>query len=234
MIYALIASLVLLLAIPLPTNAQYFGQFTGMAIVEFLPDGRRMRLTKDFSYIDPAGGRWTAPAGSVVDGASIPKFAWSLIGGPFEGRYRDASVIHDIACINKDRPWELVHLTFYNAMRASDVDPTLARFMYAAVYHFGPRWTYTYATNAIKDLDDIKSETDKIKRTSDSNSRIVVRRRNPLYEYRGEPSEVIELIVIPSATYLSQENFARLQAAIKSRETSALGEMSLEEIRNFK
>jgi hypothetical protein len=31
-------------------------------------------------------------------------------------------------------------LTFYNAMRARGVSDTLAKIMYAAVYHFGPRW----------------------------------------------------------------------------------------------
>jgi hypothetical protein len=30
---------------------------------------------------------WVAPANAVVDGASIPKFAWSIIGEPFEGQY---------------------------------------------------------------------------------------------------------------------------------------------------
>ncbi len=33
-----------------------------------------------------------------------------------------------------------VHRTFYTAMRASSVDVWRAKVMYAAVYHFGPRW----------------------------------------------------------------------------------------------
>ena len=40
------------------------------------PD-RRMKLLEDFAFVDDNGVRWEAPAGSVVDGASIPEFLWS-------------------------------------------------------------------------------------------------------------------------------------------------------------
>ena len=69
-----------------------YGKFMGDVIAQWLDDGRLMKLTAPFAYIDPEGERWEAPAGSIVDGASIPQFAWSLIGGPFEGKYRKASV----------------------------------------------------------------------------------------------------------------------------------------------
>ena len=36
--------------------------------------------------------------GRVVDGASIPSVFWSIIGAPYTGKYRDASVIHDYYC----------------------------------------------------------------------------------------------------------------------------------------
>jgi hypothetical protein len=84
--------------------AQSFGTFVGKVVTEWLDDGRKMKLIEGFGYIDPSGVRWDAPAGWVVDGASIPRIGWSLIGGPFEGRYRNASVIHDIACDQKQRP----------------------------------------------------------------------------------------------------------------------------------
>jgi len=99
-----------------------------------------MRLLASFAYIDPTGQKWEAPKDSVVDGASIPQFAWSFIGGPFEGNYREASVIHDVGCDQKVRPWNIVHEAFYWAMRASQVESWRAKVMYAAVYHFGPRW----------------------------------------------------------------------------------------------
>ena len=234
MIYALIASLFLLLATPPPANAQYFGKFTGMANVEFLPDGRGMRLTKDFSYTDPAGGTWMAPAGSVVDGASIPKFAWSLIGGPFEGKYRDASVIHDIACIKKDRPWELVHLAFYNAMLASGVDRTSARIMYAAVYHFGPRWKYTEKITAGAEKEE---QIRYLERESARYSQLIVNEEvkkicpTPL---NCKVQTTVEVTVTPPKYQLTEDQFKILEELIKERKLERLTEeRTLEAIRSF-
>ncbi len=93
------------------------------------------KLLDNFTYEDPNGLLWNAPSGSIVDGA------WKVVGTPFYGKYRDASVIHDVACKDKKTSWELVHLAFYNAMIASGVSKLKAKIMYAAVYHFGPRWS---------------------------------------------------------------------------------------------
>lgn len=135
----LLTTLVLLLITNM-VNAQSFGSFVGKVIASWNPDGRTMVLAEPFAYIDPAGMRWDAPAGSTIDGASIPQLAWSIIGGPFEGKYRDSSVIHDVACVEKRRPWKSVHYTFYTGMLASGVGGAKAKIMYGAVYHFGPRW----------------------------------------------------------------------------------------------
>jgi hypothetical protein len=117
-----------------------YGRFVGTVVAEFNDDGRTMTLRKAFSYIHPDLGRWRAPSGSVIDGASIPRIAWSLIGGPFEGKYRNASVLHDVACVERKRFWPDVHRMFFFAMLASGVSQVKAKIMYAAVYHFGPRW----------------------------------------------------------------------------------------------
>ena len=63
------------------------------------------------------------------------------MGSPYTGEYRNASVVHDVACEKRDRPWEDVHLMFYEACRAGGVAEQKAKLMYAAVYHFGPRWS---------------------------------------------------------------------------------------------
>jgi hypothetical protein len=68
------------------------------------------------------------------------KLSLKFMGGPFSGQYRNASVIHDVACVQRTRPWKVVHKAFYNAMKASGVSNRLANIMYGAVYHFGPRW----------------------------------------------------------------------------------------------
>jgi len=138
--YRRILACVLLSVASFMAHSQNFGSFVGNIDTRWLEDDRRMQLLADFSYVDGSGLVWAAPKGSIVDGASIPRLAWSVIGGPFEGAYRPASVIHDVACDQQSRRWEDVHLAFYNAMRASKVDELLAKVMYAAVYHFGPRW----------------------------------------------------------------------------------------------
>jgi hypothetical protein len=117
------------------------GRFSNPISATWGSDGRRMKLLADVIYKDSAGLEWPVPAGWEVDGASIPPAAWSFIGGPFEGKYRDASVIHDYYCDKKSRPWQAVHLVFHDAMLCCGVKQGQARLMYGAVYVFGPRWT---------------------------------------------------------------------------------------------
>lgn len=62
------------------------------------PD-RTMTLLEDFWFRDSQGAVWAAPRGSDVDGASIPKPLWALVGSPYTGDYRRASIVHDIACV---------------------------------------------------------------------------------------------------------------------------------------
>jgi len=129
-----------------------FGTFDGDPISWWLPDGRVMKLAATFTFTDANGRAWSALSGSKVDGASIPKLFWTWIGGPFEGKYRNASVVHDTECqVPHKHRWQDVHRMFYAGCRAGGVGATLAKIMFAAVYHFGPRW----------DLKDRKS----VKRT---------------------------------------------------------------------
>lgn len=106
-----------------------------------------MQLVQPFGFLDENQIRWPVPSGTKVDGASIPKVLWPLIGGPFEGKYRYASVIHDYYCDTRLRPWRMVHRVFYNAMRVSDTPETLAKLMYAGVLFGGPRWSDTVVEN---------------------------------------------------------------------------------------
>ncbi|TIX57619.1 MAG: DUF1353 domain-containing protein [Mesorhizobium sp.] len=115
-------------------------QFTGRLVAELLDDGRRVRLIEKYTYVDPSGEVWEVPGGTIVDGASIPQFFWGLIGGPLEGKYRNASVVHDFYCGEKTRDWKKVHRMFLDAMLESGVEQRLAKTMYYAVYFFGPRW----------------------------------------------------------------------------------------------
>lgn len=101
---------------------------------------RHMVLLEPFSYQDSNGGVWIAPIGSVIDGASIPRILWTAISSPFCGKYRRASVIHDVFCKNKVLPHDLVHKMFLEAMLTDGVKPIKAKLMYLAVVTFGPKW----------------------------------------------------------------------------------------------
>ncbi|MDQ6654293.1 MAG: DUF1353 domain-containing protein [Verrucomicrobiota bacterium] len=136
-----------------------WGKFTGPFNVELLDDGRRLRLLNEVSYTDPAGVEWRTPAGWVVDGASIPKQFWTAIGGPLEGRYRNASIFHDYVCDKRDRSWEAAARMFYNAMRCGGVEERKAKLMYAAVYLYGPHWTVGGRTETRPRLQARRSPT---------------------------------------------------------------------------
>ncbi len=121
-------------------DAADFGRFEGDVVARWSPDGREMELVEDFAFIDRHNRRWTAPQGSVVNGASIPRVFWSVMGGPFSGEFRAASVVHDVYCDQQSASWQDVHRMFYDACRCGGVGLVKAKTMYYAVYHFGPRW----------------------------------------------------------------------------------------------
>ena len=135
--------------LPAASRAADWGRFDGQVIARWEDDGRTMTLVEPFAYIDPREARWPAPAGAVVNGASIPRPFWSLIGGPFAGEFRDASVVHDVACEARDRPWRAVHRMFYEACRCGGVGAVKAKTMYYAVFHFGPRWRVEERTTIV-------------------------------------------------------------------------------------
>ena len=133
-----------------PCHAQdNLGSFKGKLITEALDDGRNLRIIAPMSYIDPKGKTWKVQKGMTTDGASVPRFFWSLFP-PFSGKHRRAAVLHDRYCQTRNRPWRSVHQMFYDAMLAAGVDVVSANTMYGAVYSFGPRWSMTGPTRALK------------------------------------------------------------------------------------
>lgn len=115
-------------------------RFEGQVETSWMNDGRRMKLLKPVMYVDHTGKEWLAPEGSVIDGASIPKAFWSSVGPPFVGKYRRATVIHDVQCVTRSEPYQDVHRMFYEAMVVDGTPKAKAREMYFAVKHFGPKW----------------------------------------------------------------------------------------------
>ena len=123
-------------------QSNQWGYYTGEPETRWNPDGRTMTLLSELRYTDPHGLVWVAPAGATIDGASIPRSLWSVMGGPFEGKYRNASVLHDVAYEKHNRPWWDCDRMFYNAMRCSGVSAAEAKTMYYALYKFGHHWKF--------------------------------------------------------------------------------------------
>ena len=122
---------------------EYFGDFLDPLKGVFDPIATprpTFQIENEFRFRDPNGLLWATPAGSKVDGASIPTAFWSVIGGPFEGAYINASVIHDHYCRTKERTAHDTHRNFYYGMRALQVPEWKATLMHWAVSTFGPSW----------------------------------------------------------------------------------------------
>lgn len=208
---------------------EYFGKYDGSVKTEWLKDGRKMRLLESIAYIDLKGVEWIAPVGFVLDGASIPQFFWSLVGGPYEGKYRDASVIHDAACFQRLRSWESVHEAFYYAMLTSGVDSVIALEFYAAVYHYGPRWSIKYEEKNVL-RSTAKGIISNIKSEATIGSLIKVSEN----KISRQPNKVdLIVIMIPPKPRLEESDFVELKNLIEKRMQSKIGPMSLEEIRNY-
>lgn len=120
--------------------AQEYGRFFGNPKGEFVQGAGRpqFRLHEDFVFQDPNGLEWVAPKDEVVDGASIPWYAWSLVGGPFSGNYLNAAIIHDYYCCSRSREYHSTHHAFWLGMRAAGVSKPMAWTFWAAVRMRGP------------------------------------------------------------------------------------------------
>ena len=138
-----LATILHLVLISSATSQEYFGDFIDKLKGEFIPDAKPrplFKLASEFRFKDPNGMLWGTPAGIEVDGASIPQVFWSFIGGPFEGAYIGASVIHDHYCRTKERTAHDTHRNFYYGMRAAQVPEWRAKLMHWVVETFGPSW----------------------------------------------------------------------------------------------
>jgi hypothetical protein len=140
------------MVLAIPSFSEPVDHFVGELVLRDIdPKGRNFELEQPFGYIDPSGTRWQAEKGLVTDGASIPWPLWSIIGGPFEGEYRRAAIIHDFYCDRKYRSWKRTHRVFYDAMITGGVSLIKAKLMYYAVWRFGPRWAVTEIVPCVPD-----------------------------------------------------------------------------------
>lgn len=148
------------------TQSHKWGFYSGPIDTRWEGDGRTMVLLNELRYTDPNGVVWRAAAGARVDGASIPRAFWSFMGGPFEGRYRAASVLHDVSYDEKSRPWRECDRMFYNAMRCSGVSAAEAKTMYYALYRFGRHWKFEARKAQPFQPDDVPEEAEASRATA--------------------------------------------------------------------
>lgn len=113
---------------------------------------REWMLLSRFRFLsDKYPGIFVAPAGIIINLASIPRILWVIL--PPIDNYDEAAVIHDAACnnqlltINGDKIYTIKKVAddlFLEALgtetlRKSKVGPKLAKIMYLAVKHFGSK-----------------------------------------------------------------------------------------------
>jgi hypothetical protein len=222
-------AMVVQLAFSSVVRAEQFGFFRGNVQTEWLdPEGdhRRMKLLSDFAYVDPRGLEWHAPAGWIIDGASIPRLLWTLVGSPYDGAYRRASVIHDVACDRKSRPWKDVHRTFYYAMRAEGLDPVKAKVMYGAVYVGGPRWnTVTSALVAAASAPEVAAAMVRSLPAGTRGASVLISTRGSSQEPVPSPAP----LPFPSPPY-EEERGPLTEVAVGVEDAEPRGQMSHEEV----
>ena len=107
-------------------------------------------LDDSLIFVDASGRQWTAPKGTLTDGASVPRLALPVTDGRWSREFLKAAVVHDAYCQTENenrapdqyrkRTWRDVHRMFYEATLAGGTSPTLAKIMFAAVWLGGPRW----------------------------------------------------------------------------------------------
>ena len=90
-------------AFPLPLDGRFVGDL-------------QWKLLAPFEYRNPPT-IINVPVGFVSDGGSIPKFAWSLIGSPWSGKYPKACVPHDWGYHIQERPRAEVDKNFLEGMK---------------------------------------------------------------------------------------------------------------------
>lgn len=103
-------------------------------VLQSIPGNRLKIVYEYFQIYLPEFGTLEVPSGFRTDGASIPRFFWTLIGGPF-GPYVDAAVVHDYFYATPDYDYtrEEVDWMFYRIMQDIGISNVRAKLMYWAV-----------------------------------------------------------------------------------------------------
>jgi Protein of unknown function (DUF1353) len=223
-ILSLFLSCPLLLCLPVfgqtPTSTLH-GHFDGDLVLTPVPgDGRRMKLKENFSYTDWQGHTLEAKAGFISDGATIPRPVWSLVGGPWDGVYRSAAVVHDVGCESHKYTWRDTHRLFFEAMLDSGVSRPLALTMYWGVLVGGPRWQVvaSSAAKTSKQLEiAVASEISKLSETQRKDAVVESTRTDKVINDQIV-SEYSATVTLPkNGSEVSEKDLRALEAELSTR-----------------
>ena len=87
--------------------------------------------------VESLGYKITVKKGFDFDGASIPKWLWSIYGSPLNGNYVVASLIHDGLYASQKVSKSVSDKIFLDVMKQSNVGYIKRTSMYLAVKMFG-------------------------------------------------------------------------------------------------
>ena len=99
-------------------------------------DKNKFILSKD-KTVESLGYSITVKKGFDFDGASIPKWLWSIYGSPLNGNYVVASLIHDGLYASQKVSKIVADNIFLDLMKQSNVGYIKRTSMYLAVTMFG-------------------------------------------------------------------------------------------------
>lgn len=120
------------------------GTFLGKVAVEWDDENgfnrHRIKLLSDFGFEDPAGKKWIAEKGAALDGSSFTPVFEQMVGLPFVGEHRRASVLHDYYSQQLTESWQDVRRMYYAALLAEGMSEHEAKTAYAVLYGAGMRW----------------------------------------------------------------------------------------------
>lgn len=114
-------------------------QFSGLPETRWETGDRIMTLLKPFSYTDKNGKEWKVKKDAWLNGATIPRTLWTIVGSPYVGKYRRASIVHDfyVGEGKNDnvtyRERRKADKMFYRACRTDGVKQKYATALYIAV-----------------------------------------------------------------------------------------------------
>jgi hypothetical protein len=107
-----------------------------LPVIEFVPLSDNVRTRGNLVYeCYRLNHTFTVPTGFISDGASIPRILWTLVGHPFDRRWRKESVLHDWFYRTTDHgvSRKMADKIFYDSLRDGGLRRTKAWLMYLGV-----------------------------------------------------------------------------------------------------